>query len=93
MLNRLTDPLKRLAGKIVGALHNVDGEVVSTILRFVNKAVGLYDQQTIQVFRQMLFGVIIKEYLREVFEVTPTHITQTAEEILSELSQSQGSTV
>ena len=39
-LNRLADPLKRLAGKVVEALPVILGSAVGTILRFLGNAVG-----------------------------------------------------
>ena len=43
-LDRLADRLKRLAGKAVEALPAIVGSVVSAILSFLGKAVGLFPE-------------------------------------------------
>ena len=45
MLNRLADPLKKLAGKAVEGLPAIAGTVIGAILRFLGKAVGFRQGQ------------------------------------------------
>ena len=46
LLNRLTNDLKRLAGKAVAALPGIIGSVVGAILSFLGKTIGFLAQHT-----------------------------------------------